>query len=49
MFDKVGSAGGHKIMVRAEIPLEEIKPLIANVKDVEQYVPNRLKQAGRNS
>lgn len=49
MFDQVGPAGGHKSMARAEIPLEQIKPHVANLKDLEQYVLNRLKHAGRKS
>jgi nanoRNase/pAp phosphatase (c-di-AMP/oligoRNAs hydrolase) len=48
MFGDVGSAGGHKSMARAEIPLEQIKPNNKKGADLEQYVVNRLKRAGRN-
>jgi nanoRNase/pAp phosphatase (c-di-AMP/oligoRNAs hydrolase) len=48
MFGNVGSAGGHKSMARAEIPLEQINPNARKVTDLEQYVINRLKRAGRN-
>jgi nanoRNase/pAp phosphatase (c-di-AMP/oligoRNAs hydrolase) len=47
MFDHVGSAGGHKGMARAEIPLEQIKTNAKKVTDREQYVINRLKRVGR--
>ena len=48
MFGDVGSAGGHKNMARAEIPLEQIKSNAKKVTDLEQYVINRLKRAVRN-
>ena len=47
MFGHVGSAGGHKSMARAEVPLEQIKPNARKVTDLKQYVINRLKRAGR--
>jgi len=46
MFGRVGSAGGHKSMARAEIPLKRIKPKAETAAEIEQYVLNRLKQAG---
>jgi len=46
MFGHVGSAGGHKSMARAEIPLERLKPDAKTAPDLEQYVLNRLKNAG---
>lgn len=45
MFGHVGSAGGHKSMARAEIPLERIEPNPNTATEIEQYVLNRLKQA----
>jgi nanoRNase/pAp phosphatase (c-di-AMP/oligoRNAs hydrolase) len=48
MFGDVGSAGGHKSMARAEIPLEQVKPNAKKVTDLEQYVINKLKRADRN-
>jgi nanoRNase/pAp phosphatase (c-di-AMP/oligoRNAs hydrolase) len=48
MFGDVGSAGGHKSMARAEIPLEQIHPNNKKGADLEQYVVNRLKHVGRN-
>jgi nanoRNase/pAp phosphatase (c-di-AMP/oligoRNAs hydrolase) len=47
MFGQIGSAGGHKSMARAEIPLEQIKPNAIKVTDLKQYLINRLKRAGR--
>jgi nanoRNase/pAp phosphatase (c-di-AMP/oligoRNAs hydrolase) len=47
MFGEVGSAGGHKSMARAEIPLEQIKSNTRKETDLKQYVLNRLKRAGR--
>ena len=47
MFGQIGSAGGHKSMARAEIPLERIKSNARKVTDLKQYVLNRLKRAGR--
>jgi nanoRNase/pAp phosphatase (c-di-AMP/oligoRNAs hydrolase) len=44
MFGRVGSAGGHKSMARAEIPIEQIKPNAKKVTDLEQYIINRLKR-----
>jgi nanoRNase/pAp phosphatase (c-di-AMP/oligoRNAs hydrolase) len=48
MFGHVGSAGGHKSMARAEIPLEQIKSNAKKRTDLEQYIQNRLKHPGRN-
>ena len=48
MFGHLGSAGGHKSMARAEIPLERLKPDANTASDIEQYVLNRLKRVGRN-
>jgi nanoRNase/pAp phosphatase (c-di-AMP/oligoRNAs hydrolase) len=48
MFGRVGSAGGHKSMARAEIPLERLKPDVKTAPDLDQYVLNRLKRAGGN-
>jgi nanoRNase/pAp phosphatase (c-di-AMP/oligoRNAs hydrolase) len=47
MFENVGSAGGHKSMARAEIPVEQIIPNSKKVTDPEQYVLNRLKNTGK--
>jgi nanoRNase/pAp phosphatase (c-di-AMP/oligoRNAs hydrolase) len=47
MFGSIGSAGGHKNMARAEIPLDQIKPNAKKVKDPDQYVINKLKHVGR--
>ncbi|MGD9064323.1 MAG: phosphoesterase, partial [Desulfobacterales bacterium] len=47
MFDGVGSAGGHKSMARAEIPVEQIIPNSKKVTDLEQYILNRLKSTGK--
>jgi nanoRNase/pAp phosphatase (c-di-AMP/oligoRNAs hydrolase) len=47
MFGRVGSAGGHKGMARAEISLKQIKPNAKKVTDLEQYVINKLKGVGR--
>jgi nanoRNase/pAp phosphatase (c-di-AMP/oligoRNAs hydrolase) len=46
MFGHIGSAGGHKSMARAEIPLEHIKPNAKTATDLDQYVLNRFKRAG---
>jgi nanoRNase/pAp phosphatase (c-di-AMP/oligoRNAs hydrolase) len=46
MFGHLGSAGGHKSMARAEIPIERLKPDAKTAPDFEQYVLNRLKHAG---
>ena len=48
MFGHIGSAGGHKSMARAEIPLERIKPNPKTAISIEQYVLNRLKRVGGN-
>jgi nanoRNase/pAp phosphatase (c-di-AMP/oligoRNAs hydrolase) len=48
MFGHVGSAGGHKNMARAEIPLAQIKQNAKKVTDLEHYVLNRLRRAGNN-
>jgi nanoRNase/pAp phosphatase (c-di-AMP/oligoRNAs hydrolase) len=47
MFGHVGSAGGHKSMARAEIFLEQINVNAKNSGDLEQYLLDRLKRAGR--
>jgi nanoRNase/pAp phosphatase (c-di-AMP/oligoRNAs hydrolase) len=47
MFGSIGSAGGHKSMARAEIPLEQIKPNADKKTDLEQYVLRRLKNADK--
>lgn len=44
MFGDIGSAGGHKSMARAEIPLEQIKASANKVTGLEQYVINKLKR-----
>lgn len=46
MFGHIGSAGGHKSMARAEIPLERLKPDAKTAPDIEQDVLNRLKRVG---
>jgi nanoRNase/pAp phosphatase (c-di-AMP/oligoRNAs hydrolase) len=48
MFGHIGSAGGHKSMARAEVPLERIKLNGKTATDIEQYVLNRLKRANRS-
>ena len=47
MFESIGSAGGHKSMARAEIPVEQIIPNSKKVTDLEQYMLNRLKSTGK--
>jgi len=48
MFGHVGSAGGHKSMARAEIPLEHIKSNTGKAADLEKYVLNRLRRVDGN-
>jgi len=48
MFGHVGSAGGHKSMARAEIPLEHIKSNAGKAADPEKYVLNRLRRVDGN-
>jgi nanoRNase/pAp phosphatase (c-di-AMP/oligoRNAs hydrolase) len=48
MFGRVGSAGGHKSMARAEIPLAKIKSNAKKVRSLEQYVLSRLRRADSN-
>jgi nanoRNase/pAp phosphatase (c-di-AMP/oligoRNAs hydrolase) len=45
MFGNIGTAGGHKSMARAEIPVQSLDPKIKNKNGFEQYVLKRLKQA----
>jgi nanoRNase/pAp phosphatase (c-di-AMP/oligoRNAs hydrolase) len=47
MFGDTGSAGGHKSMARAEIPLQDLDLKSKKQADVEQYVLTRIKQARR--
>jgi len=49
MFGHIGSAGGHKNMARAEVPLSRIKSKAKKNSDLEQYVLYRLKRANRNN
>jgi nanoRNase/pAp phosphatase (c-di-AMP/oligoRNAs hydrolase) len=48
MFGQVGSAGGHKSMARAEIPLEQIRSVAKNMADIEAYVLNKIKMNRQN-
>jgi nanoRNase/pAp phosphatase (c-di-AMP/oligoRNAs hydrolase) len=48
MFGRIGSAGGHKSMARAEIPLAKIKSNGSKETDLKQYVLNRLRRTGDN-
>ena len=47
MFENVGSAGGHKSMARAEIPLERIVPNANEMAGLERSVLNRLKSTDK--
>ena len=44
MFGDAGSAGGHKSMARAEIPVQYLNLKSKKQADVEQYVLTRIKQ-----
>jgi nanoRNase/pAp phosphatase (c-di-AMP/oligoRNAs hydrolase) len=48
MFGHIGSAGGHKNMARAEIPLVRIKSHANKETDLKQYVLYRLRRANSN-
>jgi nanoRNase/pAp phosphatase (c-di-AMP/oligoRNAs hydrolase) len=45
MFGQVGSAGGHKSMARAEIPLEQIGHIAKKTSDIEEYVKSEIKKS----
>ena len=45
MFGRVGSAGGHKNMARAEIPLASIKSNGHKKMDLKHYILHRLRRA----
>ena len=47
MFGSEGSAGGHKNMARAEIPLDRIKSSSKKGTDLEHFVLARLKQTDK--
>jgi nanoRNase/pAp phosphatase (c-di-AMP/oligoRNAs hydrolase) len=47
MFGDIGSAGGHKSMARAEIPLEQIRASVKKAKDLEQFVIKKFKRIGK--
>jgi nanoRNase/pAp phosphatase (c-di-AMP/oligoRNAs hydrolase) len=49
-FGQIGSAGGHKSMARAEIPVEALKGVVdyANDKKVLRWIINKIeKKAGK--
>jgi nanoRNase/pAp phosphatase (c-di-AMP/oligoRNAs hydrolase) len=50
-FGDLGSAGGHKSMARAEIPLENIKKFIApeNNSDLLQWIISRIEKKGKKT
>jgi len=50
-FEQFGSAGGHKGMARAEIPLVDLKGLVdaENDKKVQKWIINRISQRGGGS
>jgi len=43
LFGESGSAGGHKSAARAEIPLQEIKPLLHNGSEPKQFVLDKIR------
>jgi hypothetical protein len=46
-FADLGSAGGHKNMARAEIPLANLEPkLLAHPPSLDRFIQRRLAQAG---
>lgn len=48
MFGHIGSAGGHKNMARAEVPLARIRSHAKKNPDLNQYVLHRLRRADNN-
>ncbi|MEJ2165790.1 MAG: DHH family phosphoesterase [Desulfobacterales bacterium] len=48
MFGHIGSAGGHKNMARAEIPLARLKSHTKKETNLEQYILYRLRRANGN-
>jgi len=49
MFGHIGSAGGHKNMARAEVPLSRIESKARKKSDLKKYVLYRLRQADNNN
>jgi len=49
MFGHIGSAGGHKNMARAEIPLSRMNSKAGKNSDLKQYVLYRLRQSDNNN
>lgn len=49
MFGHIGSAGGHKNMARAEIPLSRMNSKAGKNADLKRYVLYRLRQSDNNN
>ena len=45
MFGHIGSAGGHKNMARAEVPLSRMNSKAIKNSDLKQYILYRLRQS----